>query len=258
MSGVTQPLRTVRARWAGDKAARNAWMTIPDPYLVEIVGSDEHIDAVTFDMQHGLFDRRSVVEAIRAASASGVTSLVRLPGLDEALIGYLLDAGVGGLILPMTESGRQAEEFRSFCTHPPGGRRSHGPTRAGLPSRQNAEPPVLFAMIESYAGLSAVDEIAAVDGLDGLFVGPGDLGLSLGIGGGQNRVEPEFLKALETIETSARQANRLLAIHASSADYAARMAAKGYRLVTVWVDVAAVRSSLKTARLDWQEAGAAT
>lgn len=250
-----QPRPTVRECWANGRAARNAWMTIPDPYLTEIVAADADINAVTFDLQHGLFDRRSAVEAIRAASAWGVTSLVRLPGLDEALIGYLLDAGVGGLILPMAESGGQAADFVSFCTHPPAGRRSHGPTRAGL-ATDGAEQPVLFAMIESAAGLAAVDEIAAVAGFDGVFVGPGDLGLSLGIGSGQNRSEPAFLDALDTIETSARRAGKLLAIHGTSAGYAARMAARGYRLVTVWVDVAAVRSSLQTVALEWREAQA--
>lgn len=244
------------ALWGRGAAARNGWLTVPDPYLAEIVAASGAVDAVTIDMQHGLFDRRTAVEAIRAAAGQGIPPLVRLPQLDAALIGFLLDADAAGLILPGVDGAAQAEAFVAACRYPPAGSRSHGPTRAALAPPPAAGEPVRFAMIETAAGLQAVRAIAAVEGLDGLFVGPGDLGVALGLGPGQDRAEPAFNEALDAIAAAARAAGKRLGIHAATAAYAARMAGAGFALVTLWVDAVALRASLAAAERDWQAAAA--
>lgn len=251
------PAQAVRQAWAAGRAARNAWLTIPDAHLAEMVAARGVAEAVTLDLQHGLFDRRSAVHAIRAVAAHGAAPLARLPSVDAALTGYLLDAGAAGVIAPMVESAEEAEALVAACRYPPRGRRSHGPTRAalrpGADAFRAAEEAIVFAMIETRAGLERCEALAAVEGLDGLFVGPGDLGLSLGLGAAQDREEPEMQDAFARVLAACRGAGKRTGIHASSARYAARMAGLGFDLVTVWVDAAAVASTLTTAAEVWAQ-----
>jgi 4-hydroxy-2-oxoheptanedioate aldolase len=235
---------------AAGRAIRNAWITIPDPYLAEVVACHEAIDAVTIDMQHGFFGRETAVEVIRAATGRGKSAFVRLPDGNESLIGFLLDAGASGLIQPGVDSADQAAALVAASRYPPRGRRSHGPTRAALAA--TARQPLLFAMIETAAGLKAVAEIASVEGLDGLFVGPGDLGIALGLGPAQDRSEPEFVAALNTILSAARRERKLLGIHATTPAYAERMWRQGFTLVSVWVDVAAIKRTLAEVEQVWR------
>jgi 4-hydroxy-2-oxoheptanedioate aldolase len=212
-------------------------------------------EAVTLDLQHGLFDHRTAVHAIRAIAAHGAAPLVRLLGVDAAVAGYVLDAGAAGVIAPMAESAAEAEALVAACRYPPRGRRSHGPTRAALRPGADAfaaaEQAVVLAMVETREGLARCEDLAAVDGLDGLFVGPGDLGLSLGLGPGQDREEPEMHDAFARVLAACRRTGRRAGLHAGSTRYAARMAGSGFDLVTVWVDAVAIGSTLVAAADVW-------
>jgi 4-hydroxy-2-oxoheptanedioate aldolase len=126
------PAASLHEAWACGRPARNAWLTIPDAHLAEMVAARGIAEAVTLDLRHGLFDHGTAVHAIRAIAAHGAASLVRLPGIDPAWIGYALDAGAAGVIAPMVESVDEAETLVTACRYPPKGRRSHGPTRAAL------------------------------------------------------------------------------------------------------------------------------
>ena len=251
------PARPVRDAWAGGRAARNAWLTVPDAHLAETVAARGTVEAVTLDLQHGLFDHRAAVHAIRAIAAHGAAPLVRLPGVDAAAAGYVLDAGAAGVIAPMVESVAEAEALVAACRYPPRGRRSHGPTRAALRPGADAfaaaGQAVVLAMVETREGLERCEDLASVDGLDGLFVGPGDLGLSLGLGlgPGQDREEPEMRAAFDRVLAACRRSGKRAGIHAGGARYAARMAVSGFDLVTVWVDAAAIGSTLAAAAEVW-------
>ena len=254
---VETPARAVREAWAGGRPARNAWLTIPDAHLAEMVAARGFTEAVTVDLQHGLFDHGSAVHAIRAIAAHGAAPLVRLPGVDAALIGYFLDAGAAGVIAAMIDTPEDAEALVAACRYPPRGRRSHGPIRVGLKPGADefaaAEQAVAFAMIETRGGFDHCEAIANVAGLDGLFIGPGDLGLALGLGVGQNRDEPEMQDAFARILAACRAAGKRAAIHASTARYAAQMANRGFDLVTVWVDAAAIAVTVAAASQTWEE-----
>ena len=102
-------------------------------------------------------------------------------------------------------------------------------------------------MIETRAWLERCEEIATIPGRDGLFVGPGDLGLSMGLGVGQDRTEPEITAAFARILAASRAAGVDAGIHAATTTYAAKMAAEGFDLVTVWIDAVAVRTTLTVA-----------
>lgn len=247
------PAGRVRAMWTAGRAARTAWLTIPDAHLAELVAASGAVEAVTLDLQHGLFDRSSAVSALRAISAHGVTPLVRLPCLDPALIGVLLDAGTGGVIAPMIESPDEAVTLVRACRYPPVGRRSFGPIRTALRPEDDpvgaAEQVIALAMIETRAALERTEDIASVEGLDGLFIGPGDLGLALGLGPAQDREEPEIHDAFRRVLAACSAAGTRAGVHAASAGYAMRRAADGFGLVTTWADAPVIRASLKAADL---------
>ena len=253
------PARPIREAWAAGRAARNAWLTFPDEHLAETVAARGVTEAVTVDLQHGLFDLRSAVGAIRAISAHGRAPLVRLAAVDAAVTGYVLDAGAAGVIAPMVESPEQAQALVAACRYPPQGARSHGPTRAalrpGADAFRAAEEAVVLVMVETRLGLERCEELAAVPGLDGLFIGPGDLGLTHGMGVGQDREEPEMLAAFKRVLAACRVAGKRAAIHAGSAAYGARMAAMGFGLVTVWVDAVAITATLASADEVWNQKG---
>ena len=255
---MTASSNPVRAAWAAGRCARNAWLTIPDAQLAEIVAASGVAEAVTLDLQHGLFDRTSAVHALRAVSGRGRAPFVRLPDIDAAVTGFMLDAGAVGVIAPMVETAEEAEALVQAVRFPPRGRRSHGPTRAGLGGAdvmRGAEDAVVFAMIETAAGLEECEAIAAVAGLDGLFIGPGDLGLTMGLGAAQDRSEPEIEAAFARVLAACRASGKRAAIHAATTAYAAAMAARGFALVTVWVDVTALGGSLAAATSTWNGSG---
>lgn len=250
------PAAALREAWASGRAARNAWLTIPDAHLAEMVAARGIAEAVTLDLQHGLFDHGTAVHAIRAIAAHGAAPLVRLPAIDPAWIGYALDAGAAGVIAPMVESVEEVATLVAACRYPPQGRRSHGPTRVALRPGSDAfaaaEQAVIFAMIETREGLEQCAALAAAPGLDGLFIGPGDLGLSLGLGAGQDREEPAMREHFGRILGACHDAGKRAAIHAGSTDYATRMAGEGFDLVTVWVDAVAIAASLAGTAEAWQ------
>lgn len=242
----------LRKRLRSRPPVRNAWVTISDCYLLERVAASGQFEAVTIDMQHGLFDLRAAIAGIRAIQGQQVSALVRLPGITEDVIGSLLDAGANGLICPQTGSATEAEQIVAACHYPPRGCRSFGPTRASFLPESFSADPVVFCMIESAPGFKKVASIAEVDGVDGLFIGPGDLGISLGLGPGQDREEPEFVEAVAVIKNVAAKSGAFLGIHANSARYAARMANEGFHLVTSWVDVVAIEASFQACHEQWQ------
>ena len=250
------PLDTVHAAWSAGRAARNGWLTVADAHLVEVVAAyaagHDVLDALTLDLQHGLFDRASTAAAVRAIDAHGLAPLVRLPAVDEASVGFVLDLGVRGVIAPMVSDVATATELVAACRYPPAGRRSFGPVRTAL--RPGADPVgsagsvLVFAMIETADALDRAGEIAAVPGLDGLFVGPGDLGVALGIGPAQNREEPAIHDAFRRVLDACAAAGTRAAVHATRAQYAAARAADGFSLVTTWSDVPALLEGLDAAR----------
>lgn len=218
-------------------------MTIGDPGLAEKVASSTSVDVVTLDLQHGDIALARVPDLIRAIELGGAFAMARLQGAGSAAASYLLDLGLSGLIMPTVSTSSAAREFVAATRYPPRGNRSHGPVRR---APIGSDDPVLWAMIETSDGVDNVAEIAATDGIDGLFVGPGDLGISLGIGSGQNRHEPEFLDAVDTIRTAADASGIAVGIHSTDAGYTGEMIEAGFDLVTVWVDAVTIDRSLKT------------
>jgi 4-hydroxy-2-oxoheptanedioate aldolase len=215
----------------------NAWLVLGSPAVAEIV-SRQPWDSVTIDMQHGLSDFETTVAMLRAMNGSDVTPMVRVPWLEPGVIMRILDAGALGIICPMINTRAQCEQFVASCRYAPQGARSFGPTRApivhGSDYWKNANQQVLsFAMIETEQAVNDVDAILSVPGLDGAYIGPSDLALTLGLDPTGDLEHPKLLATIDRIRVAADRLGKFTIMHCSPIDYALRMAKGGFSMRTV-------------------------
>jgi 4-hydroxy-2-oxoheptanedioate aldolase len=223
-------------------AQLNGWMTIPDAYANALFAGAGW-DSVTLDAQHGLFEDRSLRDSLHALAEKTPKRLVRVPWNHPPDLMRVLDLGADGIIAPMIDSVAEAEALAAACWYPPRGRRSFGPGLAALragsrPYEAFAADIEVWAMIETRGGFDAVEEIAAVDGITGLYVGPNDLALCLGLPPGSSREEPQMFEAFARIIAAANSAGKESGIFCIEPAYARRMAELGFTMVTVAGDSA--------------------
>ena len=237
--------------WAAGRSATNAWLTIPSPWTAEVVAA-AGFDSVTIDLQHGLIGYETAVAMLQAMSGSDSVPLARLEWNDPATIMRMLDAGALGLICPLINTAAECAAFVGACRYPPAGYRSYGPIRAGLRwgpdyfAQANANVTAL-AMIETAQGLENVAEIAATPGLDGLYVGPFDLSISLGLARPADFTDPVLLAALDVVLDAAARHDLVTGIYAGSPENALMLARRGFRLVTAAQDTALLQTAVAAA-----------
>ena len=233
----------LRTLWGQGQPTLNAWCSIGNAFVAEIIAA-QGFDSVTVDMQHGALDYSELLPMLQSMRASGATLLARVPWLDPAHVMKALDAGADGIICPMVNTAEEAARLVSFMRYPPLGTRSFGPTRAAF--AQGADYAVTangrllaFAMVETAEGYANLDAIAATPGLDGIYVGPTDLTLSLSEGRlppRLDREEPEMIAALQRIAAACQAQGIIAALHCATPAYAHRAVGWGYRMVTVGGD----------------------
>ena len=234
------PNTRVQQLWAANKAAVNGWLAIANPFTAEIM-AEQGYDSITVDLQHGLLDYQSAVAMFQALRASGVTIWARVPWLEPGIIMKVLDAGVNGIICPMVNTAEQAARLVDYTRYPPQGNRSFGPVRANLtmgadyPQRANDEV-MCLAMIETAEAVENLEAIVQTPGLNGVYVGPSDLTLSLTQGrlaAGFDREEAEIVSAITKIMRAAHQAQLRACLHCGAPAYAAKAVSWGFDMVTV-------------------------
>jgi 4-hydroxy-2-oxoheptanedioate aldolase len=231
----------LRQIWAEGRPALNAWCSLGGAMVAEAMAA-QGWDTLTIDTQHGVIGYAEMVAMLQAATASGVTPLVRVSWNAPGEIMRALDAGAWGVICPMVSTPAEAAAFVGACRYPPAGFRSYGPTRAALAlgpdyaQHANAEV-VALAMIETAEGLQNVEAICATPGLDGIYIGPSDLSLSLGGEPRQDSQEPTLLAAFSRILAACKAAGVRTGVHTTSVAYAQQMLAMGFDLVTVGADL---------------------
>ena len=235
------PPNRLRQTWAEGRPAINGWCSIGSPFVAEVMAGAGW-DSVTLDCQHGLIGYGEMLAMLQAMRASPVTPLVRVSQNAPGEIMKALDAGAMGIICPLVNDRAECEAFVSACRYPPAGGRSYGPTRAGLVGGPDyaatANREVLcLAMIETRAGLDNVEAVAATPGLDGIYIGPSDLSLSLGGAPIQNSQEPTLLAAFDRILGACRAAGVRAGVHTAGVAYSKQMIERGFDLVTVGADV---------------------
>lgn len=238
---MTASVNSLQGIWAGGWCALNGWIAAPSAITAQAMAAARW-DALTIDLQHGTADYHDILTLLPIIEASGSSPLVRVPWLDEAIIMRVLDAGAMGVIAPMIETAEQAARLVAACRYPPQGGRSFGPVRARLSwpcdySVTSANASVLaFAMIETRAAVEAIDDIVAVPGLSGIYIGPSDLALSYGH---PPRFDPEVEEIVELIALIRRKTSEAgirCGLHCGTSAYAVKAAGWGMDLVTVGSD----------------------
>jgi 4-hydroxy-2-oxoheptanedioate aldolase len=230
----------VRDIWRSGTSVVNGWCGIPSGFAAELMA---HLgwDSLTIDTQHGLVDYPSMVAMLQGISTTEVTPMVRVAWNDPAAIMKALDAGSFGIICPMVNSRAECEAFVGACRYAPRGYRSSGPIRAALYGGPDYtlkanDTIVALAMIETREALANLDAILSTPELDGIYVGPSDLAVSLGFAHGLDRNEDKVLDALGTILAGCRKHGVKAGIHTGSVAYAKRMVGMGFDLVTLLGD----------------------
>lgn len=242
---MTQPLRT---RFAAGETAINGWCAIPSPVTAEIVAR-AGFGMVTIDLQHGLIDYQMALTMLQAAQLGPAPVLARVPWNEPGIVMKCLDAGFAGIICPMVNSVADARALVQASRYAPLGGRSFGPVRAnmihGAGYAATANDRVLvLAMIETRAALADLDAILAVDGLDGVYVGPSDLGLSMGH---EPRLDPQVAEvrdAIAHVGATARAAGKVAGCHCGSVAMVRQVQAQGYHFGSLLTDVRLLSNTL--------------
>ena len=205
----------VKALMASGGTALVGWSSIADGYAAELMGHGG-FDGVVVDLQHGTMYLDRAVAMLQALSATPATPLARVTQNHFFEIGKVLDAGAYGVIVPMIDTAEDARRVVEAVRYPPRGRRSYGPARGmlygGPDYAAHADDELLaFAMIETAEGLANLDAIAAVPGLDGLFIGPSDLSIALGVAPSPRWRDEPLAGAIARIQAAARGQTRKIA-----------------------------------------------
>lgn len=227
---------------AGHAQVWGGWVVGPT-----IIGPEEFAAAgyhyVGFDVQHGYLDDADVALLLRRLEHVPIATVVRLPSADPAPIGRVLDAGADAVIIAMVESAEQAATAVAATRYAPAGVRSFGPLRAGL-GRDTSELErrvSVFAMIETARGLAAAEEICAVPGLTGIYVGPADLAISMGYQPADAWTRPEVRAAMDAIRSAAHGAGLVAGIHAGTGKLGKVVADLGFQMITLASESQALR-----------------
>jgi 4-hydroxy-2-oxoheptanedioate aldolase len=227
-------------KWARGETAFGVWAALPSGFAAELMCVDG-VDYVCIDQQHGLVDYPAMIEMLRAIEGRNTVPLTRVPANEAWMIGKALDAGVQGVVVPMVSSGAEARAAVAACRYAPKGTRSFGPVRASmvLDSRDTAvvgDAMLCFVMVETREGVERIDEIAATPGLDGIYIGPADLALGLGLPPNLDKVEPEHVAAVERILDACNRYGIIAGIQCGSGKAARKQADRGFRLLTFTKD----------------------
>jgi 2,4-dihydroxyhept-2-ene-1,7-dioic acid aldolase len=227
----------LKARMAKGERLYGMFVMLPSPAVVEMVGYAGY-DYVILDGEHGAAGTETLENQLRAADAAGISALVRICGQTPAEILHALDAGACGIVVPHVLDAAQARDLVAAAHYPPRGRRGMATTaragRHGMVSLAEhletaAREIIVVAQIEDAEALPHAREIAAVDGLDAVFVGPADLSMSMGHPGQPGH--PEVAAAIDEVARQTRAAGKVAATFARTAQDATALAQRGFQAI---------------------------
>ncbi len=217
------------------------WLALADPYCAEICAG-AGFDWLLIDGEHAPNDLRSILAQLQTVAPYPVHPIVRPVEGTTAIIKQLLDIGAQTLLVPMVESGEQARELVAAAHYPPEGKRGVATAlvraarwhrRTDYVHRANDEVCMLL-QVESARGLENLESILAVDGVDGIFIGPADLAASLGYIG--NTGHPDVKKAIDKALDTIRNAGKAAGILATDTALVSHYREQGAVFIAVGVD----------------------
>ncbi|PWY75438.1 Phosphoenolpyruvate/pyruvate domain-containing protein [Aspergillus heteromorphus CBS 117.55] len=245
----------VRETFQSSSPALGFWLTLPSAGLVKTIlhgpsGLDSRFTWVLVDAEHGLITDRDYYELCNAIGSEGASPIVRVPFAEEWMIKRALDAGAHGIVTPMCHSAADATKIVRASKYPPLGTRGYGPmfaphafpgVAAGEEYDEGSQHAVtVIVQIESRAGVENVEEIAAVEGIDVLFIGPFDLSKNMGVvRGGQ-----EHEAAIQRVLKATHDAGKKAAIFCTDGNDAKERIRQGFDMVSVNTDVGVIRNGM--------------
>ncbi|KAH8075991.1 Phosphoenolpyruvate/pyruvate domain-containing protein [Cristinia sonorae] len=238
------------------KPAFGAWITLPGVWAIRTVAAaSPHLSWLVIDCEHGLTPLQpGVAESVAAVAALGPNApspLVRIPatgacadGSGNWQIKYALDAGARGIVVPMVSTAAQAKSIVAAARFPPQGIRGFGSPFTqvswGLSAsdylKQANDSVLVLGQIETPEGFQNLKDILAVDGLDGVLIGPYDLSLSHGHPAPNPDPVPPIEEKIQVILQEAHKAGKKCAIYCSSGEQAAKRAEQGFDMINVTTD----------------------
>jgi len=236
------PENTFKSALRRGQAQIGLWQALASPYSAELCAG-AGFDWLLLDGEHAPNDVRSLLSQLQALAAYPVQTIVRPPVGDTVLIKQYLDIGVTNILVPMVETAEQAQALVRAVRYPPAGVRGVGAGLARV-SRfgritdytANADDEIcLLVQVENVTGLHNLDAIAAVDGVDGVFIGPADLAASMGLRG-QPR-HPDVVAAVEAAIKTIRQRGKAPGTLMGDEAEARRLLDLGYQFMAIGADV---------------------
>lgn len=243
-----EKINSIREILKSGNASIGTWIQIPHASVAEIMG-DAGYDWVAVDMEHGSISANQLPDLFRAIELGGALPIVRLAQGHLKDCKQALDAGAGGVIVPMVETAAQLEAIRSVSCWPPAGKRGVGFSRANLFGKyfdsysKEAQAPLLVAMIEHINAIENLEEILMVNGLDAILIGPYDLSASMGITGRFD--EPLFQNSIKRIHALCKQHKVPVGIHVVHPDpvILKQRIDEGYQFIAYAIDALFLNTS---------------
>lgn len=212
------------------------WQQFPLPMVSRLLGRMGW-DWVILDMQHGSINTETAYECIHTLRTAGTTPLLRVSVGATSEVQRVLDLGAGGVVVPMVNSAAEAQAMAAAAKYPPLGCRSLGGDAAwhygeDYPERANAET-LLLVQVEHIAAVNAVEAIMATPGVDGCFIGPTDLALSMGLPRKEYEHEPAHCAAIARTLAACRMHGKLACTNTYSLADAQEKMAQGFDCITL-------------------------
>ncbi|KAK1926846.1 Pyruvate/Phosphoenolpyruvate kinase-like domain-containing protein [Papiliotrema laurentii] len=225
------------------------WLTFPSAPLVKTVLNGGGFNWVLVDAEHGQISDGDYYNLVTAIAASGASPIIRPPNAEEWMIKRALDAGAHGIMTPMCHTAADAKKIVAWNKYPPKGTRGFGPmfsshafgiTEPEYPGAAD-DNLLVIVQIESRQGVENVEEIAAVDGIDVLFIGPYDLSKFMNVEFGGKEHEDAIAKVL----AAAHSAGKTAAIFCSSGAQAKKRLDQGFDMVSIATDVGCIAAEFE-------------
>ncbi|MEO3416926.1 HpcH/HpaI aldolase/citrate lyase family protein [Roseovarius sp. CAU 1744] len=252
------PENTFKAALASGRMLYGCWAGFADAYATEILAS-AGFDWLVIDGEHAPNDLRTIMAQLQVLEGRRSAPVVRLPMGEPWQIKQVLDAGAQTLLIPLVESAAQARDLVRAMRYPPQGIRGSGAALArasrfsdiGDYAATANDRMCLLVQVETRAGLAALDEIAHVEGVDGVFVGPSDLAADMGHLG--DSTHPEVRAAIRTALSDIRAAGKAPGILAVDHDTALTYRDWGAQFLAVGIDVLMLASAARTTMNRWRD-----
>ncbi|MBM3547357.1 MAG: hypothetical protein FJX54_10405 [Alphaproteobacteria bacterium] len=235
----------LKARLAAGEKVLGVWTSGLSTVITETLARAGY-DFIFFDQEHGPQGLAETVPHLQTLAATDAAPVIRVPWNDAVYLKRILDVGVESIMVPMVETAEQAKAAVAACRYPPRGFRGFGPLRhIGMEpdieayARTAHERLLLIVQIESEKSVANIDAIAAVDGVDALYIGPNDLSGTLGCF--RQFDHPDLQKAIDTAFAGIRRAGKAAGIVPYGKNSVVSLFKQGYQMIAAATELTLLR-----------------